>query len=175
MDPGWWCAGLSCGTCLLVVCNGCRLMWWRLTFAVRTGFRCNRTGNLIEWRGDWGHADTGAGVPTDGHRLHGGVHPVLPEFNYHGYQWRNGRSHTGSCNVVRRAFEFGIDLLQHHAVRIVCFQFTAGVPSLGLAVASSCSRRRRGSSCPWFAVSTSNTQVLTRANSVMLTHRKCSL
>ena len=32
--------------------------------------------------------------------MHAGGHPVLPEFNYHRYQWQNGRSYAGSCNVA---------------------------------------------------------------------------
>jgi hypothetical protein len=62
----------------------------RLNWILGGGFRCNRAGSLIEWRG------SGAG----GHRLHGGAHPVLPEFNYHGYHYHNGRIYTGSCNVA---------------------------------------------------------------------------
>ena len=58
----------------------------------------------------------------------------------------------------------------------VCFQLTAGVPLSGLAVASSCFRRRRGGSCPWFTVSPSGTArsdcQIKLANFVMLAHRK---
>lgn len=91
----------------------------RLNWILGGGFRCNCSGNLIEWRGDWGEE---SGEDSSGHRLHGGAHPLLPEFNYHSCKysqsvgayasrnasdeiavladlWKNGRAHTGSCNI----------------------------------------------------------------------------
>ena len=76
----------------------------RLNWILGGGFRCNRPGNLIEWRGDW----AAEGI-SGGHRLHGGAHPLLPEFNYHAYAWRNGRSHAGSCNVAWQLHPVGPD------------------------------------------------------------------
>lgn len=82
-----WCAHRA----LTCVCAVKRLNW-----ILGGGFRCNRTGNLIDWRGDWRELGKG----NEGHRLHAGGHPVLPEFIYHRYQWQNGRSYAGSCNVA---------------------------------------------------------------------------
>jgi hypothetical protein len=67
----------------------------RLSWILGGGFRCNRAGNLIDWRGDWREE----GLGHTGHRLHAAGHPVLPEFNYHGYVFQNGRQYAGSCNV----------------------------------------------------------------------------
>ena len=68
----------------------------RLNWMLGGGFRANTHGGLIEWRGDWGDVN----ADSDGHRFHAGGHPLLPEFNYHLYQWNNGRSHAGSVNCA---------------------------------------------------------------------------
>ena len=51
-------------------------------------------------------------------RLHGGAHPLLPEFNYHAYAWRNGRSHAGSCNVAWQLHPVGPDDGRTRRVRV---------------------------------------------------------
>eukprot|EP01052_Picozoa_sp_SAG31_P031817 SAG31_NODE_3415_length_4302_cov_12.564359_1_plen_380_part_00 len=70
----------------------------RLNWMLGGGFRANTHGGLIEWRGDWGEKGQSAG--REGHRFHAGGHPLLPEFNYHLYTWKNGRSYAGSVNCA---------------------------------------------------------------------------